>query len=315
MNTASSSPDVDGTFTDEGNNLIVDSTGSTGFTVSSLVGDSTTPIDPLLGSLQNNGGSTETQAILPGSPAINVGSNPNSLTTDQRGEARIQRGAIDIGAFESDLIPPPTSGDDVITLTSGNDTIDVLAGNDTVRAKGGRDNIFGNDGEDRLFGQGGRDTLDGGADNDRLNGGNGNDLLIGGTGNDNLTGGNGEDILIGVDESSANPGLEERDTLRDSSGGGEADLFILGNSSSPFYLDNGTTNAEGNASRATIINFEVGIDLIQLNGIADNYLLRETNSGNTNIFYRPTGQPRDLIGIVRNTTGLDLSDPDSFSFV
>lgn len=45
------------------------------------------------------------------------------------------------------------------------------------------------------------------------------------------------------------------------------------------------------------------------------YWLRETNSGNTNIFYQPLGEIRDLIGIFKNTTGLDLSNPDSFNFV
>jgi hypothetical protein len=68
-----------------------------------IVGTTASPIDPLLGPLQDNGGLTETQAILPGSPAINAGSNPLELTTDQRGEARVQQGTADIGAFESDF--------------------------------------------------------------------------------------------------------------------------------------------------------------------------------------------------------------------
>lgn len=66
--------------------------------------------DPLLGPLQNNGGPTETMALLPGSPAIDAG-NPRGcrdgkgplLKTDQRGEPRPDREdktGCDIGAYE-----------------------------------------------------------------------------------------------------------------------------------------------------------------------------------------------------------------------
>ena len=72
--------------------------------------------DPLLGPLQNNGGPTQTHALLPGSPAIDQGSSSGSFT-DQRGFPRpIDDPAIpnatggdgaDIGALE--LNPPPQS--------------------------------------------------------------------------------------------------------------------------------------------------------------------------------------------------------------
>lgn len=73
-------------------------------------GDKTGIIDPLIGPLSDNGGTTRTHALLVGSPAINAGSpsfNPNSftppLTADQRGVGfpRVQGGRIDAGAFES----------------------------------------------------------------------------------------------------------------------------------------------------------------------------------------------------------------------
>ena len=59
--------------------------------------------DPLLGPLGFNGGPTRTQALLAGSPAINTGSNPLGLMTDQRGPGfpRVVGGAPDIGAYES----------------------------------------------------------------------------------------------------------------------------------------------------------------------------------------------------------------------
>jgi len=71
--------------------------------------------DPRLDPLSNNGGSTQTHAPLLGSPAIdavpaadcsNVGGAP--LTTDQRGVARPQGVACDIGAVESTAGDTPT---------------------------------------------------------------------------------------------------------------------------------------------------------------------------------------------------------------
>ena len=75
--------DLSGEFTSGGNNLISD--GSGGFVNGEnrdLAGTADDPIDPLLGELQNNGGSTPTQALQEGSPAIDTGSNPNDLVTD-----------------------------------------------------------------------------------------------------------------------------------------------------------------------------------------------------------------------------------------
>ena len=55
--------------------------------------------NPLLGPLANNGGPTQTMALLPGSSAIGAGVAVAGVTTDQRG---IPRGnAPDIGAFQS----------------------------------------------------------------------------------------------------------------------------------------------------------------------------------------------------------------------
>jgi hypothetical protein len=68
-----------------------------------------TGIDPMLASLANNGGPTRTHALIVGSPAIDAGSNPLSLTTDQRGTGfpRVVGGTVDMGAYEGS-IPPPT---------------------------------------------------------------------------------------------------------------------------------------------------------------------------------------------------------------
>lgn len=58
------------------------------------------PIDPLLGPLTKNGGPTVTHALLPGSPAIDTGTSENCPATDQRGVARPQGSACDMGSFE-----------------------------------------------------------------------------------------------------------------------------------------------------------------------------------------------------------------------
>lgn len=56
--------------------------------------------DPLLGALQNNGGETDTLALLAGSPAIDTGTNDGCPGADQRGVSRPQGSSCDIGAFE-----------------------------------------------------------------------------------------------------------------------------------------------------------------------------------------------------------------------
>jgi len=103
-NTGGVSPDVSGTFTSNGYNLIGDSTGSTGFDATGdIVGTGDSPIDPRLAPLDFYGGPTQTIALLPDSPAIDAG-DPTVLdtdpTTDQRGLDRVVNGRADIGAFE-----------------------------------------------------------------------------------------------------------------------------------------------------------------------------------------------------------------------
>jgi len=113
-NTAPTGPDVGGTVTSLGYNLIGDSSGGSGFAAADLLN-----VSPVLGPLQNSGGLTETMPLLPSSPAIAAGSvalavdaSGNPLTTDQRGSARVVNGKVDIGAFQSHGF--------TITVTSGN---------------------------------------------------------------------------------------------------------------------------------------------------------------------------------------------------
>ena len=68
--------------------------------------------DPMLGPLQDNGGPTFTYALLPDSPAIDMG-DPNFTPPpffDQRGPGfvRVFNGRIDVGSFEVQPTPTPT---------------------------------------------------------------------------------------------------------------------------------------------------------------------------------------------------------------
>jgi hypothetical protein len=85
-----------GAVASQGYNLSNDSTCGAWFTASGDLNN----VDPLLGPLQNNGGSTPTHALPLGSPAVNAGTNAGCPATDQRGVSRPQGGRCDIGAFE-----------------------------------------------------------------------------------------------------------------------------------------------------------------------------------------------------------------------
>ncbi len=124
LNTAggSAGPDLNGTFIAQGFNLIGNNDGAAASfpagnpnANNDIVGTSASPIDPKLdpNGLQNNGGPTQTIALLSGSPAIDKGTSLGStgtLTTDQRGAGRtlddpsVANAAggdgTDVGAFE-----------------------------------------------------------------------------------------------------------------------------------------------------------------------------------------------------------------------
>lgn len=134
------SDDVLGIFNSLGNNLIGNNLNATAsFQASVFVGGfpqpnvnadivgsisvGTSVIDPRLGPLQNNGGPTNTRAVLAGSPAINRGNNcvgtdtcatdpspntlPEALLTDQRSDGflRISGFIVEIGAYELQVVP------------------------------------------------------------------------------------------------------------------------------------------------------------------------------------------------------------------
>lgn len=132
-------PDCSGVLNSNDYNLIRDVTGCTisGSVTHNIYGQS-----PLLGPLQNNGGSTFTHSLQAGSPANNAGGGCGS--SDQRLISRPQDGVCDIGAVEmtwpevSDLVQPPGNAlafdgtDDYVTIADA-DALDLTT-NYTIEA-------------------------------------------------------------------------------------------------------------------------------------------------------------------------------------
>jgi serralysin len=161
----------------------------------------------------------------------------------------------------------------------GLDQANVLVGD-------GRDNIAdGKQGDDRIVGRGG---------NDQLRGGAGNDTLLGGAGDDILVGNGGRDLLIGVNAQANQPGQAERDRLE---GGGNRDVFVLGDRNQAFY-DDGRRN-----DFALILDFKGG-DRVQLHGSQEDYVVRTVNR-DVGIFLT-TGAKPELIGVIQNQTTFNL---------
>ncbi len=203
-----SDPDCRGALTSGGYNLVgivsPDCTFSSG--TADKTGTPAAPIDPKLGALADNGGPTQTHALLTGSPAIDAGNpaTPGSggsacPAADQRGLAR----NCDIGAYELVLcaeVPVNrigTTGDNTLTGTDGSDGFLAGDGNDTATGLAGDDAFCMEGGNDSSDGGDGNDTSSGGAGNDKSIGGGGNDTDQAGAGNDNAKGGGGKDLLKG----------------------------------------------------------------------------------------------------------------------
>ena len=120
-------PDVFGSFTSGGFNLIGNVDGSDGFNQpTDQTGTTSAPLDPKLdpNGLQNKSGPTQTIALLFGSPAIDKGTSAGltgNLTTDQRGAGFLRTfddpaianatggDGTDIGAFEVQTAAPTPS--------------------------------------------------------------------------------------------------------------------------------------------------------------------------------------------------------------
>lgn len=103
-NAAPTGPDLainGGSYISNGFNCISDTTGSEwAASPSDQLGNTSSPIDPIIVPLTNNGGPTATIALDPNSPCIDQANGVGAPPTDQRGRTRISNGQPDIGAYE-----------------------------------------------------------------------------------------------------------------------------------------------------------------------------------------------------------------------
>ncbi len=266
---ANSSPDilVDAQTFEFSHNLLRDNSdtslaanGGTPDADGNLIGSSARPVDPLLGELTESG-HVSAFDLQSGSPAIDAGSNTSEFEEDNRGRARVDGVAADIGAVEAvgDTTGPSvtlTNGKLVVRGTSDNDDvsarlngafIDVVLNGDAyqfddadvemieVLVFDGDDNVvvalldqptllLGGDGGDTIKGGTGNDTIRGGRGADSLRGTRGDDMIFGEQGKDTLEGQLGNDTLSGGSNNDRLFGDEDHDVLD----GGDGNNYLNG---------------------------------------------------------------------------------------
>ncbi|MEM7429911.1 MAG: hypothetical protein AAF441_27905 [Pseudomonadota bacterium] len=157
--------------------------------------------------------------------------------------------------------------------------------------------INGTPGNDTIFGQAGDDFISGGAGNDQLSGSFGNDVLLGEDGDDRMFGALGDDILSGGDgDDRIQPGPGDNDIIFGGAGADNVDLYL-------YFNPDWSTNA-------TWMDFEDGIDTIQISGIFegnfDQVSIADDGKGNTLITY-------DTISFTLN--GISAADVTADDFV
>ncbi|MEP7212748.1 MAG: carboxypeptidase-like regulatory domain-containing protein [Acidobacteriota bacterium] len=107
VGTGGSGPDLSGTFNSQDYNHIEDVTGAT---ITGVIANNVTGVDPQLGALGNNGGNTPTQVPASGSPVVNTipaGTNDcgTPVNSDQRGVTRPAGSGCEKGSVELAVAP------------------------------------------------------------------------------------------------------------------------------------------------------------------------------------------------------------------
>jgi len=325
------SQDVAGDFFASGGSNLIGNGDGTSFidgVNGDLVGTADNPINPVLEELQDNGGLTETQQPLFGSPAIDA-SNNTSLPTDQRGFGFNRPGgkANDIGAFEVQN-PLGSTGDDTLFGGGDDNQIKGLAGNDLILGEAGSDRLNGNNGDDIVNSGAGNDTvhggadldfLDGGKDNDQLFGDDGNDTVKGGAGNDTVrgdadddivSGGAGADSLFGGNGSDLINGDADDDIIRGGAGndliiGGEgSDTLVGGDGLDVFFLD----SYQGGD---LITDFMDGVDRFNLSsGLSFGSLNIVDNESYSAVIIQDTTNNNSVVAMIENVQAAAITSDD-----
>ncbi|MDJ0733020.1 MAG: glycerophosphodiester phosphodiesterase family protein [Nostocaceae cyanobacterium] len=239
---------------------------------------------------ETEGEETTIYTLLPNQGYIvNTDSSVSTLTIQDTSVSK-EPGELVSGSGDDDLLLAGVDFDgvgDILFTAAGADQVDlVLTGetrNNRVNLGDGDDTIYVSKG-DRAFGGAGDDIFDAtdGQGGNRMSGGDGNDTFFLGSGN-RAFGGDGEDKFF-VQSGG--------DNLL--SGGGDADQFWIVSTEIP-----STAN--------TILDFEVGIDVIGILGAAslgiaaDTLVLNEVD-GNTKI-----GFGSETLAILRGVTDVDVN--------
>lgn len=143
-NAASTSDELSGVFSTLGNNLIRDLGSATGLAnqvSNDLIGSAASPVEPLLSTLQDNGGPTLSHALLAGSPAIDAGNSSGAAANDQTRQPRSLDGvadgvaSVDIGAVEY------RDGSRTFTVNATTDSTDASPGDGTAVDSSGQTSL------------------------------------------------------------------------------------------------------------------------------------------------------------------------------
>jgi Ca2+-binding RTX toxin-like protein len=197
------------------------------------------------------------------------------------------------------------SGDDDTYTAAGDGRVDGVidggVGNDTLTGGSNADFMDGGDDNDRLFGRGGDDDLRGGLGSDFMSGGMGDDQLIGDDGSDKMFGGDGDDTLNGGRDKDTIRGGDGDDEIK---GGRLADVLNGGAGADTFVY--GVKQDSSTGASDVIQDFEVGIDVVDLSGVASGLTFVGTAafSGTGNeVRYDIAGNGRTFIQVDTDANG------------
>lgn len=224
---------------------------------------------------------------LPGGTAFYVTIEPGAFT-DQAGNAFV-------GIAGSTAFNFVTSGGNLIEGNSSANTLSGTNGNDIINGYGGNDNISGNAGDDVIDGGAGNDVLNGGTNTalgdtvtyasstgavtvtlastrSQSTGSGGADSL---SGFENLTGSDFDDRLTGNSGANVITGGKGNDVV---TGGGGVDQINGGAGSDTFDFNSISETGNSATARDVIIDFEKGLDRIDLSTIDASSVLRANNA-------------------------------------